>query len=144
MPVRRFAADPETPDDLSDRERRETAVGQQLKAGAGRAPHGVRRSCAPSDAAASSTAPPSAAAARCRGPAEQWAEELADLPLTEGISTFLDDLDDPDSRLVRRKETFPERRGEEGRPVTGERPNGSSSECTVSAPWARRADQGGH
>jgi alkanesulfonate monooxygenase SsuD/methylene tetrahydromethanopterin reductase-like flavin-dependent oxidoreductase (luciferase family) len=31
-----------------------------------------------------------------QGPAEQWAEELADLALTEGVSTFIVGTDDPD------------------------------------------------
>ncbi|MDG4797621.1 LLM class flavin-dependent oxidoreductase [Micromonospora sp. WMMD1082] len=69
---------------------RGNAIIDEAAAGAGRSPTEVRRLLNVNGRFAATGRGP------LDGPAEQWAEELADLALTEGISTFILGSDDPD------------------------------------------------
>lgn len=66
------------------------AVIDEAATAAGRSPTDVRRLLNISGRFAATGSGP------LQGPAEQWAEELADLALTEGVSAFILASDDPD------------------------------------------------
>ena len=73
------------------------AIIDQAAAEAGRAPGAVRRLLNVSGEFSGSAPPSGAPGGTLSGPAGSWAVQLAELALTEGISTFILTSDDPDT-----------------------------------------------
>ncbi|MGC5051783.1 LLM class flavin-dependent oxidoreductase [Micromonospora sp. DT48] len=114
---------------------RGNAIIDEAAAEAGRSPADVRRLLNINGRFAATGRGP------LHGPTEQWAEELADLALTEGISTFILGSDDPDDLRRFAAEVAPATR----ELVAAERATPPSGTATAQASGAppRASDAGG-